>query len=233
LKFKAKSKKGAMSMHSEETPRYMRTLVNLEDLENLEEIEESENSKYLDPNENGGRHPNGSLSVELLKKLIEDPNTEKMTDPETGEKMMKVKGFGWIQMMIPGEEEEEEEEEITEEENEEIPEEEEEELSKEETREDKEEEERLRLGKYAHIRLLYLQEYGRKYLKYLRAEGRLEDHLKETQEDAVSMLNTLVKQMAERDPPPDKATDQMGWVGHMNMTKLMAEEIVIRKFISS
>jgi hypothetical protein len=38
-------------------------------------------------------------------------------------------------------------------------------------------------------------------------------------------------QMVERDPPPDKEVDMMAWVGHMNMLKLQAEEIVMAQVI--
>jgi hypothetical protein len=40
-----------------------------------------------------------------------------------------------------------------------------------------------------------------------------------------------MNQMLEKDPPPDKAADQMGWVRHMNMTRLLAESAVVREIV--
>jgi hypothetical protein len=37
--------------------------------------------------------------------------------------------------------------------------------------------------------------------------------------------------MLKTDPAPDKATDQMGWVQHMNSLKAAAEETVLNDLI--
>ena len=37
--------------------------------------------------------------------------------------------------------------------------------------------------------------------------------------------------LLEKNPPPDKETDAMTWVRHMNLLKAMAEEIVVREVI--
>ena len=34
-----------------------------------------------------------------------------------------------------------------------------------------------------------------------------------------------------KNPAPDKEADAMAWVGHMNLLKAMAEEVVIREVI--
>jgi hypothetical protein len=56
-------------------------------------------------------------------------------------------------------------------------------------------------------------------------------HLADTEESASQMMETLMSQMLEKDPPPDKTADQTGWVRHMNMTRLLAESTVIREIV--
>ncbi|GHV28551.1 hypothetical protein FACS1894167_05860 [Synergistales bacterium] len=36
----------------------------------------------------------------------------------------------------------------------------------------------------------------------------------------------IMPELLRKNPPPDKATDRMSWVGHMNMTKAQAEEMI-------
>ena len=37
--------------------------------------------------------------------------------------------------------------------------------------------------------------------------------------------------LLQKNPAPDKEMDAMAWVGHMNMLKAMAEEVVVREVI--
>jgi hypothetical protein len=37
--------------------------------------------------------------------------------------------------------------------------------------------------------------------------------------------------MLKLDPPPDKATDQMGWVRHMNGLHMVSESAAIREVV--
>lgn len=39
--------------------------------------------------------------------------------------------------------------------------------------------------------------------------------------------------LLEKNPAPDKKTDAMAWVGHMNLLKAMAEEVVVEKLLHS
>jgi hypothetical protein len=43
----------------------------------------------------------------------------------------------------------------------------------------------------------------------------------------------MMKEMMAHNPPPDKATDQMGWVQHMNSAKATMEEIVLTELVYS
>jgi hypothetical protein len=44
-------------------------------------------------------------------------------------------------------------------------------------------------------------------------------------------MERLIEELVKKDPPPDKATNQMGWVGHMNSLKAQAEEIVLAELV--
>ena len=88
-----------------------------------------------------------------------------------------------------------------------------------------------KIGKYGRMRERYLKEHEKNYYKNLVNKGILENHLAYIEEEAKNSLTTMIEIMNEKDPPPGKETDPMGWVGHMNMTKLMAEEWVVRKIV--
>lgn len=41
----------------------------------------------------------------------------------------------------------------------------------------------------------------------------------------------LIDDLLKVNPAPDKAANQMGWIQHMNMLKMQAEEIILRELI--
>lgn len=87
------------------------------------------------------------------------------------------------------------------------------------------------MGKYGHLRWKYLKENRPATFDHLALTDGLTTHIEETQEQATEMLTQLMEQYEEQSPPPDKATDMMGWVGHMNNLKRMAEEVVCAELI--
>jgi hypothetical protein len=87
------------------------------------------------------------------------------------------------------------------------------------------------IGKYGRMRKTYLQNHKKGLYSALLLSGKLMEHLADTEETASQMIETIMEQMLEQEPPPDKATDPMGWTGHMNMTKLLAESGVIREIV--
>ena len=87
------------------------------------------------------------------------------------------------------------------------------------------------IGKYGHLRKTYLQEHDEEYYAYLIISSRLMEHLEDVQKRASEMLERLIQEMLERDPAPDKATDQMGWVRHMESLHMIADDIVIRDVV--
>jgi hypothetical protein len=87
------------------------------------------------------------------------------------------------------------------------------------------------IGKYGRMRKTYLQSHRRGVYSSLLLSGKLMEHLADTEETALEQIETMTAEMLEQDPPPDKAANQMGWVRHMNMTRLLAESAVIREIV--
>jgi hypothetical protein len=56
-------------------------------------------------------------------------------------------------------------------------------------------------------------------------------HLIETEQTAVSRMELLMREMTEKNPPPDKSLDQMAWVRHMNSLRQQAEELIQAELI--
>jgi len=44
-------------------------------------------------------------------------------------------------------------------------------------------------------------------------------------------VEVIIAGLLEKNPAPDKETDAMAWVGHMNMLKAMAEDIVLNEIV--
>ena len=65
----------------------------------------------------------------------------------------------------------------------------------------------------------------------LMMQGKLNSHLAEIDRAARERVELIVSQLLQKDPAPDRATDQMGWVQHMNSLKDQAEEIVLAELI--
>ena len=67
----------------------------------------------------------------------------------------------------------------------------------------------------------------------MRMNGTLEGYLKEINQEATEMLETLVRQYAKAEGVTEslKRTDQLGWVQHMNNIRNRAEEVVLNEII--
>jgi hypothetical protein len=164
----------------------------------MDEFPRGANQDGLDPSDwktMGGTNllDSGSLAdEETLRELLENPNTERMTDEKTGIEYLRT-GDYWIPNLLPP----------------------------------KPERGTRPIGKYGQMRLSYLENHRKILLASLRFQDRLMEHLADTEEIANQRMGLIMKQLLEKDPPPDKATDQMGWVCHMNMTKALAEEMIL------
>ncbi|MFZ5974036.1 MAG: TnpV protein [Bacillota bacterium] len=89
------------------------------------------------------------------------------------------------------------------------------------------------LGKYGRIRKSFLREHRSGTYSTLLLSGKLKASLLETDRQAREMMETLMKQYQEQYPAPDKAKNQMGWVGYMNSLRQMAEEVVLKEIVYS
>ena len=89
------------------------------------------------------------------------------------------------------------------------------------------------LGKYGRMRRAYLEEHNPMLLNDLILSEQLFAHLWEIDETAHRRVEQLMSELLEQNPAPDKATQQMAWVQHMNSLKAQAEEIVMAELVNS
>ncbi len=61
--------------------------------------------------------------------------------------------------------------------------------------------------------------------------ARLFPHLYEINETAHQRPELIQRNLLQNDPVPDKATDQMAWVQHINTIRAQAEEIIFTELI--
>ena len=62
---------------------------------------------------------------------------------------------------------------------------------------------------------------------------KLFPHLLEIQQSAERRMEQMMQALLLKNPAPDKKTDQMGWVQHMNSLRAQAEEIITAELINS
>ena len=96
-----------------------------------------------------------------------------------------------------------------------------------------EEEVPLQIGRFGRAHGEYLKRTQRSVYSKFVAEYKLGTYLAQIDEQANSMLELLIRQMAEREDVTEelKATDQMEWVRLMNNIRNRAEEVVISELI--
>lgn len=93
----------------------------------------------------------------------------------------------------------------------------------------------IHLGKYALLRRKYLKENRRVTYTNLLTSGKLNAHLMEVEQTALSRLEQMTSEMAKAEGVTEslKATDQMKWVGLMNNIRHSAEEVILTELIYS
>ena len=87
------------------------------------------------------------------------------------------------------------------------------------------------LGKYG--RRAYLQENNTLLYNHLILTEKLYPHLWEIQETATARMEQMMAELLKANPAPDKKSNQMAWVQHMNMLKAQAEEVILTELINS
>lgn len=81
------------------------------------------------------------------------------------------------------------------------------------------------------MRRAFLQEQKPIMFDDLVLTEQLFPHLYEVQEIVEKRVEVIMAGLLEKNPVPDKETDAMDWVRHMNLLKAMVEEIVVREVI--
>ena len=88
-------------------------------------------------------------------------------------------------------------------------------------------------GKYGIMWKTYLKEHRPAMYSLYMLEGRLTEHLNAVDDEAQERMDTLVRQMMDRQDITEelKVRDQMEWVRAVNGIRNMAEEIVLKELI--
>ena len=91
------------------------------------------------------------------------------------------------------------------------------------------------LGKYALLRRKFLKENRRITYTNLLTSGKLNSHLAEIEQTALSRMDQVVAQMAKTEGVTEelKARDPMKWVQLMNNLRNAAEETILTELIYS
>ncbi len=89
------------------------------------------------------------------------------------------------------------------------------------------------LGKYGNLRKAYLMEHRKAVFNHLLLSEKLYPHLLEIDQTANHRLDQMMQELQAAQTPPDKMTQQMAWVAHMNNLKAQAEEIILAELIYS
>ncbi len=91
----------------------------------------------------------------------------------------------------------------------------------------------VNIGKYGQMRLEFLKNHRRGTYTTLLTEGRLSEHLSDTDEEARTMVDSLTSELAQKYDIDEhlKATNPLLWVQEMNNCKASAEEVVLQEVI--
>ena len=87
------------------------------------------------------------------------------------------------------------------------------------------------LGKYGRMRRAFLAENNPILLDDMILTETLFPYLWEIDETAHRRVEQAMNELLERNPAPDKETQQLAWVQHMNSLKAQAEELVMTELI--
>ena len=87
------------------------------------------------------------------------------------------------------------------------------------------------LGRYARMRKTFLKDHRTITYNTMLLKETLFPHLRETDEAANARMTQVMNILTERNPPPDKSDDPMGWTAAMNALKAQAEELVLNAIV--
>ena len=86
---------------------------------------------------------------------------------------------------------------------------------------------------FSRMARTYLKEHRPILYNDLILSEQLFPYLKEIGETAAQRMEQLEAELLRTNPAPDKETNQMAWVQHMNSLKAQAEEVVMTELINS
>ena len=87
------------------------------------------------------------------------------------------------------------------------------------------------LGKYGRMRRTFLEQNKPMLFNDMVLTETLFPHLWEVQQTCEKRMELLMADLLAQNPAPDKATQQLAWVAHMNSLKAQAEEIILQELI--
>ena len=87
------------------------------------------------------------------------------------------------------------------------------------------------LGKYGRMRRAFLEQNRPMLFNDMILTQSLFPHLWEVQQTCAMRIELLMTDLLAKNPAPDKATQQLEWVAHMNSLKAQAEEIILCELV--
>lgn len=87
------------------------------------------------------------------------------------------------------------------------------------------------IGKYGMLRKSFLKEHRSGWYQSMLATGKLTTHLAEIDQTAQRRIDQIVSQRLTAFPAPDRESNPLGWIGHMNMLLASAEETVLMELV--
>ena len=89
------------------------------------------------------------------------------------------------------------------------------------------------LGRYAMMHRDYLEQHKRVTYLNLLTSGRLNEHLYQTEQTALTRLELLTKQLSLEQGVTEELKEKapMQWVGLMNSIRSQAEEVILSELI--
>lgn len=87
------------------------------------------------------------------------------------------------------------------------------------------------LGKYGRMRRSFLEQSKPMLFNDMVLTETLFPHLWEVQHTCEKRMDLLMAELLVKNPAPDKVTQQLVWVAHMNSLKAQAEELVVSGLI--
>ena len=89
----------------------------------------------------------------------------------------------------------------------------------------------LKRNRFTQMAETHLRENNLALYNDMILEENLFPYLKEIGETADRRMEQMMTGLLEKNPAPDKAINQIGWVQHLNMLRVQAEEIIIEELI--